>query len=91
DIHEYDREYSDYYFETDNEALYMDIEIYNESLIEGIEIVDEAQLEDTNKEMSDSDSEEIAEKYLDDYAKQQGFCLCKRRHVLDSKDSTIIR
>ncbi|CAG8707780.1 9125_t:CDS:2, partial [Racocetra fulgida] len=65
DIHEYDREYSDYHSETDNEALYMDIKIYNEALVEGIEIVDEAQPEDTNEEMYDNDSEgEEQEKIL---------------------------
>ncbi|CAG8848732.1 19103_t:CDS:1, partial [Gigaspora margarita] len=111
DIFEYDREYSSH-SETDNEALYTDIEVYNEALTEGIETVDETQLEDMNEEICDSDSEDeekqkkilvlnvgmppfdtwdIAEKYLNDYAKQQGFCLYKRRRALDSKDNTIIR
>ncbi|CAG8834521.1 3201_t:CDS:1, partial [Gigaspora margarita] len=59
-IFEYDREYSSY-SETDNEALYTDIEVYNEALGEGIETVDETQLEDTNEEICDSDSEDKKE------------------------------
>ncbi|CAG8518202.1 10493_t:CDS:1, partial [Racocetra persica] len=42
DIHKYHREYSNYYFETDNEASYIDIKVYNETLVESIEIINEA-------------------------------------------------
>ncbi|PKC03822.1 hypothetical protein RhiirA5_379865, partial [Rhizophagus irregularis] len=32
-----------------------------------------------------------AESYLDDYAKQQGFCLCKKRRIPDPHDNNITR
>src|SRR3954470_11776942 len=37
------------------------------------------------------DTWEIAESYLEEYAKQEGFCFRKRRCVTDSVDNTITR
>ena len=34
---------------------------------------------------------ELAESYLDEYAKQQGFCFRKKRRIQDSNDNTITR
>ena len=33
----------------------------------------------------------LAESYLDEYVKQQGFCFHKKRHIPDSTDSTITK
>jgi len=34
---------------------------------------------------------ELAESYLDEYAKQQGFCFRKKRRIQDLNDNTITR
>ena len=34
---------------------------------------------------------ELAESYLDEYAKQQGFCFRRIRRTLDPSDNTIVR
>ncbi|CAG8772335.1 4023_t:CDS:2, partial [Dentiscutata erythropus] len=57
----------------------------NEVLYRDTEILDEASVD------SNFDTWDLVDKFLDDYTKQEGFTVCKKRRTLDAKDSTIIR
>ncbi|CAG8452263.1 7967_t:CDS:2 [Cetraspora pellucida] len=66
----------------DNEASYTNIKIYNKALIKEIETIDEAQLADVNKEMCNNDNKDKEQKKI---------LILNRRHMLNTKDNTIIR
>ncbi|CAG8678785.1 6508_t:CDS:2 [Cetraspora pellucida] len=80
----YGIECSGYHLEPNNEILYEDTEILNENLVKQTKKL----VLNTDKKF---DTWDLADKFIDDYTKQEGFSICKKRHTLDPKDNIIIK
>ncbi|CAG8477531.1 12976_t:CDS:1 [Cetraspora pellucida] len=70
--------------------------IYNENLIQHDDDTNnDDSKEQINKLVLNTDKKfdtwNLADKFLDDYTKQEGFSIYNKRHTLDPKDNTIIR
>ncbi|CAG8678911.1 19205_t:CDS:1 [Dentiscutata erythropus] len=94
---EYGEECSGYFSETDNEFSYEDTEIFKpEELINDENLIQYDDNDNDNKKLilnteNEFNTWDLAEKYFDDYTKQEGFTISKRKHIVDPKDNTIIR